>query len=144
MLEGKRGRPEVVSAVDAVLAAGWREPEKHTDDDLVAAEQEIARLWEERRRLCDALEQQGDMTGEDEDEVMSRLWDRADELSDWVRQSHVTGPKGAAAMLRVLLRQLPNELGDNEDKENINRAALEQVLAVFQRQGERAGREGRH
>ena len=54
--------------------------------------------------LAEIFEPQSEYTGQDEDEI-NRLWDRADELTNYVLDSQPSGPAGAAVMLRLHLRK---------------------------------------
>ena len=77
-MEPKPARPEIVAAVNAALAEGWNPLSEGilTDENLIAAEREIDRLWQEHGRIYEDIEQRRAITDAEEEELGSALGPR--------------------------------------------------------------------
>ncbi len=89
-------RPEMVVAVDAVMATAWQPPAEADEESVLKAEQEVRHFMAEFVRLGELVETEGDQN------ELERIADHRDRLFTFIQNAPVTSARTAAAVLRIL------------------------------------------
>ena len=128
-------RPEVVAAVDAVMATAWTQPTEADEASVLKADAEGRRFWAEWARLSDWASQNllsgKKWTNGDSDEL-DRLADQANAMIDCVLEAPISTFRTAVTVMHLAL----DEETTGRHIEASETAALQRVRDWFKAQAE--------